>query len=290
MPACRYLLVKAHVGFGDRHQCLSHAMQYAVKYGRILCVDWGDSVWSDGTVDFHTVVLEDRAEVGDGEAEDARAREHLEPAPQHGRVLAAAHVLEDVAGVDEVGRARLEAAERPDVADAVDPRQGAGVDIHVAFEDFGTAADVEFHGGLAPVGFRVAVRAAFRRRIYRCPVESVTEVLRTSRNRGSCRNGTVSNRPPRACPSGIALTSRSGALSALASKRVLVTGGAGFLGRNVCEAIRERGPAAIVVPRKAEYDLTEQALVRRLLDDARPDTVIHLAANSCELAAAETCN
>jgi len=53
-PIRRYLLVKAHVGFGDRLQCLSHAIQYAAKYGRILCVDWRDSIWSDGSVDFHT--------------------------------------------------------------------------------------------------------------------------------------------------------------------------------------------------------------------------------------------
>ncbi len=54
MSAPRYLLVKAHVGFGDRLQCLSHAIHYAVKYGRTLCADWGDGIWSDGTVDFHT--------------------------------------------------------------------------------------------------------------------------------------------------------------------------------------------------------------------------------------------
>ena len=64
----------------------------------------------------------------------------------------------------------------------------------------------------------------------------------------------------------------------LAEKRILVTGGAGFLGRNVCAAINLRRPAEIIVPRKAEYDLTEQALVRKLLDDARPDIVVHLAA------------
>jgi GDP-L-fucose synthase len=46
----------------------------------------------------------------------------------------------------------------------------------------------------------------------------------------------------------------------------------------VCAALRDYRPATVVVPRKAEYDLTEQAQVRRLLDDHRPDVVIHLAA------------
>jgi hypothetical protein len=50
----RYLLVKAHVGFGDRLQALSHAMKYATKYQRTLCVDWSDSIWSDGTINFDT--------------------------------------------------------------------------------------------------------------------------------------------------------------------------------------------------------------------------------------------
>ena len=64
----------------------------------------------------------------------------------------------------------------------------------------------------------------------------------------------------------------------LTGARVLVTGGAGFLGRPVCELVRRHGPATVVVPRRAEYDLTEQAAVRRLLDDTRPDVVVHLAA------------
>ena len=67
-------------------------------------------------------------------------------------------------------------------------------------------------------------------------------------------------------------------MSALRNKRVLVTGGAGFLGRNVCAAIRAREPAAIIVPRKAQYDLTEQSLVRKLFDDSEPDAIVHLAA------------
>lgn len=64
----------------------------------------------------------------------------------------------------------------------------------------------------------------------------------------------------------------------LTDKRVLVTGGAGFLGSRVCEAVRGHSPAAVIVPRKVQYDLTEQAQVRRMLDEQKPDVVIHLAA------------
>lgn len=50
----RYLLVKAHVGFGDRLQALSHAIRYAECHDRTLCVDWSDTIWSDGVVNFDT--------------------------------------------------------------------------------------------------------------------------------------------------------------------------------------------------------------------------------------------
>lgn len=62
--------------------------------------------------------------------------------------------------------------------------------------------------------------------------------------------------------------------------RVCVTGGAGFLGSFVVERLRARGVHAehIFVPRRAHYDLTREADVARLYDDARPDLVIHLAA------------
>ncbi|CAN5158852.1 hypothetical protein BH23ACT9_BH23ACT9_33730 [soil metagenome] len=63
----------------------------------------------------------------------------------------------------------------------------------------------------------------------------------------------------------------------LSDARVLVTGGAGFLGRRVCALIAERG-AQLVVPRRAQHDLTEQAAVRDLLARHRPHVVIHLAA------------
>ena len=66
----------------------------------------------------------------------------------------------------------------------------------------------------------------------------------------------------------------------LSTKRIVVTGGAGFLGQAVCRVLRERGvPAArLVVPRRREFDLTVEADVERLYASARPDVVIHLAA------------
>lgn len=67
-------------------------------------------------------------------------------------------------------------------------------------------------------------------------------------------------------------------MNQLSGARVVVTGGAGFLGRIVCDEVHKYGPAEVLVPRKAEYDLTEQAAVRALLDAARPDVIIHLAA------------
>ncbi len=61
-------------------------------------------------------------------------------------------------------------------------------------------------------------------------------------------------------------------------KRVLVTGGAGFLGGFIVEKLRSRGCAEVTAPRSRQYDLRDLAAVRRLLDDTRPDLVIHGAA------------
>jgi len=66
----------------------------------------------------------------------------------------------------------------------------------------------------------------------------------------------------------------------LSGKRIAVTGGAGFLGRVVCRLLLARGvaDANLFVPRRQDFDLTLEADVERMYDIARPDIVIHLAA------------
>ena len=61
-------------------------------------------------------------------------------------------------------------------------------------------------------------------------------------------------------------------------RRMVVTGGAGFLGREVCRELAGCGPEQIVVPRSAEFDLRQKSDVQRLFTAVRPQVVVHLAA------------
>jgi GDP-L-fucose synthase len=64
----------------------------------------------------------------------------------------------------------------------------------------------------------------------------------------------------------------------LSGKRIIVTGGSGFLGRHVVAELRRKGCECIAVPRSSECDLTREADVRKLLAQHRPQVVLHLAA------------
>jgi nucleoside-diphosphate-sugar epimerase len=62
-------------------------------------------------------------------------------------------------------------------------------------------------------------------------------------------------------------------------RKIVVTGGAGFLGRHVIERLQREAPEAeLFIPRSADYDLVQMADVKRLLETAQPDLIIHLAA------------
>ena len=61
-------------------------------------------------------------------------------------------------------------------------------------------------------------------------------------------------------------------------KKVVITGGAGFLGRRVVAELKARGYNDLFVARSNVYDLTEQSCVRDLIHGQKPDLVIHLAA------------
>jgi len=67
-------------------------------------------------------------------------------------------------------------------------------------------------------------------------------------------------------------------MNSWANKRVVVTGGAGFLGHFVVEKLRARGCRQVFVPEFPPYDLREKEQVIRLFEETHPHLVFHLAA------------
>jgi GDP-L-fucose synthase len=61
-------------------------------------------------------------------------------------------------------------------------------------------------------------------------------------------------------------------------RKIVITGGAGFLGGYVTEGLRKRGCKNILVPKIEDYDLVNISDIKRMYDDMKPDIVIHLAA------------
>ncbi len=63
------------------------------------------------------------------------------------------------------------------------------------------------------------------------------------------------------------------------NKKVVVTGGVGFLGNFVIRKLKDHGVTNIFIPTIEEYDLVDPEAIDRLFQNAKPDVIIHLAAH-----------
>jgi GDP-L-fucose synthase len=67
-------------------------------------------------------------------------------------------------------------------------------------------------------------------------------------------------------------------MDGVSGRRVMVTGGGGFLGRWVCRELEERGASGVIVPRRQDHDLTRCDVAQRLIASHHPEVVVNLAA------------
>ena len=67
-------------------------------------------------------------------------------------------------------------------------------------------------------------------------------------------------------------------MSCIAGRRIVLTGGGGFLGQAVCRELANHQPAEVHAPRRAEFDLRDRQAIQALLHQSKPDVIIHLAA------------
>ncbi|MFZ3071358.1 MAG: GDP-L-fucose synthase [Anaerolineaceae bacterium] len=65
----------------------------------------------------------------------------------------------------------------------------------------------------------------------------------------------------------------------LSTKRICITGGAGFLGTHLVKKLQEKGARQIFIPHYEDYDLVNGEDIQRMLADSKPDIIIHLAAH-----------
>lgn len=62
-------------------------------------------------------------------------------------------------------------------------------------------------------------------------------------------------------------------------KRIMITGGSGFLGSHVVEHFNSKGYSELIIPRSGQYDLRNQSVTFSLVKDTKPDIIVHLAAS-----------
>ena len=67
-------------------------------------------------------------------------------------------------------------------------------------------------------------------------------------------------------------------MSVETTDKIVITGGGGFLGRVIVDRLKSAGYENLFIPRRTDYDLTHEADAERLYATAKPDVVLHMAA------------